>query len=47
MSLSLFALLNLALILGAGLGGMRLYWGRYGSATEVKGAFGPPLIFSV
>jgi CDP-diacylglycerol--glycerol-3-phosphate 3-phosphatidyltransferase len=38
MSLSLFALLNLALILGAGLGGMRLYWGRYGSATEVKGS---------
>jgi CDP-diacylglycerol--glycerol-3-phosphate 3-phosphatidyltransferase len=38
MSRSLFALLNLGLILGAGLIGMRLYWQRHPDSSEVKGS---------
>jgi len=38
MSRSLFALLNLGLILGAGLIGMRLYWQAHPDAPAVKGS---------
>lgn len=38
MSRPLFALLNLCLILGAGLVGMRLYWRRHPDADNMKGS---------